>query len=235
MKKSLVLITGAGGGIGSCISKHLANKYENILLADYDSELLNVVYNQLVLTDANVMMEILDITDFANVKQVIEKYLNEYDISVLVNCAGISVDGTSDIDYSEFQQMMNVNFWGSVNTMLAVVPNMKQQNRGYIINIVSQSAKRARAKTGGYAATKFALIGYIEGLQKELSTTAVKVSALCPGMVNTRQTDDEPDYDKAEMIQPEELLCAVDFLLSIPKNVSVKEVVYECNQQLRRG
>lgn len=231
--KQLTLISGAAGGIGSCISQHMLQKKRNLLLLDNDPNLLEELKSILHFNGQDIFYELVDIRDNLSVKKVVQKYQTDFKIDTLINCAGISVDGTSEIDYQLFRKMMDVNFWGCFNTIAAVLPSMCQQEYGYIINIVSQSGKRARAKTGAYAATKFALMGYIEGLQKELANCGIKISALCPGMVNTRQTDDEPDYDKQKMIQPQELLNAIDFLLSIPANVSVKEVIYECVQQIK--
>lgn len=230
-KDRLTVVVGAGGGIGSSISKHMISLGHSVLLVDSDITLLQNLMNDLP-ENKQVISEILDITDHDQVLKIFKKYEEHYVIAILINCAGISYDGTSDISFLHFQKMMNVNFWGTYNTICAVLPQMKQENSGTIINIVSQSGKRARPKTGAYAATKFALMGYIEGLQKELANLNIKVSALCPGMVNTRQTDDEPDYDKAQMIQPKDLLCVIDFLLSVPCRASVKEIIFECVQQL---
>lgn len=232
-KKDLTLVVGAGGGIGSSVSQHMISKNQNVLLLDYDLMLLDQLKEKVDITACNVMFERVDITNYREVEKVVEKYEADYELVNLINCAGISVDGTSEVDLESFRKMMEVNFWGSVYVIKAILPYMRKRNRGYLITLVSQSGKRARPKTGAYAATKFALMGYIEALQKELAGSGIKVSALCPGMVNTRQTDDEPDYEKSEMIQPCELLGALDFLLSVPDNVSVKEVICECVQQLK--
>lgn len=233
-ENELTIIIGAGGGIGSCISRHIVSQSKPILLIDNDKLLLENIVNELKNSNNNVMFEKVDITNAGELEPAIKKYERQYNFTNIINCAGISFDGTSKIEYQSFRKMMEVNFWGFVNVINAVLPFMEKRKKGHIIVLVSQSGKRARAKTGAYAATKFALMGYIEGLQKELLSSNIKISALCPGMVNTRQTDDEPDYDKSKMIQPDELLCVIDFLLNIPYNASVKEVVFECVQQLER-
>ncbi len=234
MKQGLGIVVGAGGGIGQAVSMYMLEHFEKVLLIDADQKLIDDLLSKIAHDTAanNLYKEIVDITDYQSVKDTIDRYAHQHTLSALINCAGISIDGTSTLSYQDFHDMMQVNVFGNFNVISAALPYFKKENKGHIISLVSQSGKRARPKTGGYAASKFALMGYLEALQKELSNTNIQITALCPGMTNTRQTDDEPDVPKDVMVQPADLVSALHYLLSIPHNISIKELIIECKYQI---
>jgi len=128
-----------------------------------------------------------DIAKEQNVKQVVKKTVKAFGrIDVLFNNAGFGYFIPADkVDIKKFQQMIATNLIGQTILTREVVPIMKKQKSGTIINLVSISGKKAYAWGEFYAATKFGLMGFSEGLRDELKEFGIKVATICPGMVKT--------------------------------------------------
>jgi 3-oxoacyl-[acyl-carrier protein] reductase len=123
--------------------------------------------------------------------------------------------------------MINTNLIGVFNFVSTVAPFMKKNKKGRIINVSSFSGKIARELLGGYAATKFGVIGLNESIYKELASHGIYVTALCPSFVDTDMTADI-QMDRSEMIQTSDIVKTVDFLLGLSPSVAVKEIAMEC-------
>ncbi|MGA7617467.1 MAG: SDR family NAD(P)-dependent oxidoreductase, partial [Thermoanaerobaculia bacterium] len=104
-------------------------------------------------------------------------------IHILVNNAGFGILGRIDsTPFSELERMMQTNYFGAVNTTLAVLPIMKSQRCGAIVNVSSIAGIMGVAGMGGYGATKAALIGFTESLRDEVLRDGIRVSMICPGV-----------------------------------------------------
>ncbi|MEM1244607.1 MAG: SDR family oxidoreductase, partial [Pseudomonadota bacterium] len=152
-------------------------------------------------------------------------------IDVLVNNAGIAIKGTADIKTEDFEKIIKINLLGAFYVMHEVVPYMKQQRSGHIINMASTAAKDARANLGAYAASKFGLAGYSDALFKELADFNIDVSTLCPGMVATEMSDGSPIPD-TEKIQPEDIAESIEYILKLSQHAIVKEIVIKCRKKI---
>lgn len=127
--------------------------------------------------------------------------------------------------------MINSNLIGAINVIRATVPLMKIKNSGYIINVSSRSAETPRSFLGVYSATKAALLAFNESLYKELKDTNIKVTALCPGFVDTEMTSDVKE-DRSKLIKTTDICAAVDFLLSLSPAVALKKLSFESIVQI---
>ena len=116
---------------------------------------------------------------------------------------------------------------------MKVVPIMKKQGSGHIFNIASRAGKVGFAGKGVYGATKFGLVGLSESLYRELSEAGISVTAICPGWVNTElaQQGGTP-LSEEDMIQPEDILKTIQWLLALSPNTRIKDVVIECNKSI---
>lgn len=101
---------------------------------------------------------------------------------------------------------------------------MKKDRNGYIFNISSICGVEAFPDVGGYVASKFALTGYSDSLAQELEPIGIKVTAICPGWVNTRMANDSP-LKPEDMIQPEDIAKTVRYLLEIGKTAYIRKIV----------
>jgi short-subunit dehydrogenase len=126
----------------------------------------------------------------------------------------------------DFKSMLETNLVAQLIFTQEVVPAMKKQQSGYIFNVASRSGKVGFAGNGGYAASKFGLIGLSESLYRELTPQGIKVTALCPAWVNTNMAQEAgTPLETEEMIQPEDLFETIRWLLNLSAGACVKEVV----------
>ena len=128
--------------------------------------------------------------------------------------------------------MIETNLIGVFDMVNFVVPFMKRQKSGRIINIASHSGVVARRFLGGYAASKFGLVGFNESLHKELMPYGIYVTAICPNLVDTEMTKNVTSINKEELIQVEDIVKTVDYLLALSPNVIMKEIVLRCRAKL---
>lgn len=226
----IAIITGANKGIGKAISLGLAHLgYRTILIARNKNDLESVA--QKIRTNGGSTPELfqLDITDSFKTKSLLKHIIKKFNrIDVLVNNAGIYFDGSLDISEENFRKMLDTNLNAQHTILTEVVPIMKTQRSGYIFNVASRAGKIGFAGSGAYSASKFALVGLNESLYRELNPLGIRVTALCPGWVNTKMAvkAGTPLKEK-QMIQPEDLFKTIDWLLSLSPGACVKEVVIE--------
>jgi len=229
MNKKSAIVTGASKGIGREVAKHLASKNYHLLLISRTEELLETLRNEVaeINPDLHIQIAAIDVSNETDVNKVVNDFNQKLgSIDLLFNNAGYVKRGTSEIDSAELLKMVNANIIGAVNLIKVTVPIMKLNNSGYIINVCSRSAQTPRAFLGGYSATKAALLAFNESLHKEMKDTNIKVTALCPGFVDTEMTSDVNE-DREKLIKTSDICAAVDFLLALSPAVALKNLAFE--------
>lgn len=237
--QKVAFITGASRGIGREIAIGLAKDGYHIVLTARSLKGLQEVLKEL--NDQNTgedapshSIYATDITDNEQIKKAVQETIEKYGrIDVLVNNAGTYTPGTFDLSAEEFDRMLQVNLVAPFNVMKEVIPFMKRQQNGYIINISSRAGKVGFAGDGGYVAGKFGLVGLNESAYRELSTHGIRVTAICPGWTDTEMaTQAGTPFDGPEMIQPSDILNTIRWLLNLSPSVRVRELVLECKDSL---
>ncbi len=228
--KKVAIVTGATKGIGKAISIGLAQMgYQMVLIGRDKIDLENVseVINEK--SGITPFAFQLDITDSESVRQTIRKIKNELGrIDVLVNNAGVYYNGTLTLAEEEFKLMLETNLSAQFVLLQEIVPLMKKQKSGTIFNVASRAGKIGFAGSGAYSASKFGLVGLNESMYKELVPLGIRVTALCPGWVNTQMaTQAGTTLESKQMIQPEDLFKTIHWLLSLSPGACVKEVILE--------
>ena len=110
---------------------------------------------------------------------------------------------------------------------------MKAQGKGYIFNIVSRAAKYGFPDGGIYGSTKFAFLGLAESLYRELAPLGIHVTSLCPGWVNTEMAKKAgTPFKNDEMVQPDDILNTIRYLLNLSPNVCIKDIVFEMKKSI---
>ncbi|MDP2586176.1 MAG: SDR family oxidoreductase [Candidatus Komeilibacteria bacterium] len=189
------LISGGTSGIGRATAKQLLQDGFNVVVFSRDRSKVKKL--QLELAEHFLYDRFLvltgDIVREPSIKIVIAKTLKTFGkINVLFNNAGYGYFTEADkVDIKKFQAMLATNLIGQAILTKHVVPLMKKQKSGSIINLVSISGKRALNNGEFYSATKFGLMGYSEGIRDELKSFGIKVSTVCPGMVKTNFFEEE--------------------------------------------
>lgn len=234
------VITGASRGIGKAVSIGLASAgYKTILIATSGEKLKSVAeqIESVLKQNTELYPEIfsIDITNFGKVNNTIDELVNKFgSIDVLVNNAGIWAEGSLEADIEEFQKVMDVNVTAQYNILKSVVPVMKKQKRGYIFNITSRGGKYGFPGSATYVASKFALVGISESLYRELAEYNVKVTSISPSWVNTDMAKETGGaIPEEEMIQPEDIMKTINWLLSLSPPVSIKDVEIECRLRIK--
>ncbi|MBQ7660438.1 MAG: SDR family oxidoreductase [Clostridia bacterium] len=190
-----VLITGAGCGIGRATALRFAEEGADLALFDINASTLSTVKKELAAYASSVCTYVLDITDEAAVKRAVadaEKQLGGMDI--LVNNAGYwRVNKPfDDCEAALWDQMFQINLMGAVYCIQSVLPAMKAQKFGRIINVASVAGVYGNARMVPYSASKAAMIAMTKGLAKEIAAFGITCNATAPGTVSDARN---PDID----------------------------------------
>jgi uncharacterized protein len=212
LKGRNIVITGASGGIGAEIAKLCAASGANLVLLARSLDKLQQLQASL-LQKHQVKVDVfqLDVSDTVKVEQVFnEIFLTVGHVDILVNNAGFGVFREAhEVKIDEIKGMFEVNVVGLMACTSMVLPKMREQRFGHIINIASQAGKIATPKSSVYSATKHAVLGYTNALRMELSDFNVKVTSVNPGPIATNFfniADEKGTYVKNVqkfMLQPE--------------------------------
>ena len=183
--KPLVVITGAGSGIGRATAQAFAARGARLALCDIDFEKIAEVQRELA---ASVVL--IATVDVANREQMQHFFASVLAIdvpTVLINNAGVSVGGTfADTSIEDWDWLMGINLRGVMLGCHYVVPAMIAAKRGgHIVNIASVFGHWGAPMVSAYVASKFAVLGFSQSLRSELAPHGIGVTAMCPGMINT--------------------------------------------------
>ncbi len=190
LKDKVVLITGSSDGIGAETAKNFAKEGANVVVT-YNS---NKDKGNEVFEECNKLKEAmlikLDVTNENSVEESVEKIIDKFGaIDILVNNAGvISWKEFSEQNVKEIESQVEVNLEGLLRVTKKVLPFLKAQGEGIIINIGSGAGKHAFAGLSVYSGTKFAVRGFSQALAKELPE-GIKVYVVNPGMTATKMTN----------------------------------------------
>lgn len=182
-----VVITGGSRGLGLVLARQLADAGAKLAICARDEAAVNLAAAELRGRGAEVFASGCDVRDREQVKSFIDRVVDQFGkVDVLFNVAGIITIGPLDsITQEDFEDSMNTNCWGALNFAREVLPQMRSQGWGRIVNIASLGGKRAVPHMLPYAVSKFALVGLSNGLRAELKHENIFVTTACPGMMRT--------------------------------------------------
>jgi 3-hydroxy acid dehydrogenase / malonic semialdehyde reductase len=238
MKGRIVFVTGASSGIGAATAMEFARHGAKLLLCARRLERLQAMEAEL--RDAGaadlLLMEI-DVRDREAVKRVLTGMPEAWrSIDVLVNNAGLSRGLTKlyEDDIENWEEMIDTNVKGLLYVTRAIVPGMVERNHGHVINLGSIAGHMAYANGGVYCATKAAERFISDGLRIDVNGTAVRVTSIDPGMVETDfskvrfRGDAEraaKTYQNVDPLQAEDIADAIVWAATRPAHVSIQSVV----------
>ena len=187
LNEKVVLITGGSRGLGLVMAREFATHGARVAVCARDDEDLARVREEFASRGDHFFSSPCDVSDQNQLQSLlssVEKALGSVD--VLVNNTGtILVGPLEHMTLEDFQDVMRVNFWGAVRTTLAVLPGMRRRGRGRIVNITSIGGKVAFPHLLPYTASKFALVGFSEGLRAELAKDGIWVTTVVPNLMRT--------------------------------------------------
>ena len=187
MHGQVVLITGSSRGLGLALAEEFALQGSRVVVSARDEQELERARQQLADQGAEVLAIPCDMTQREQVQHLMEQATTHYGrVDILVNNAGIITVGPFLAQtLNDFEDSMNVLFWGPVYTTLAVLPQMLERKSGCIVNISSIGGKVSVPHLLPYSSAKFALTGFSEGLHAELAKEGISVVTVTPGLMRT--------------------------------------------------
>lgn len=220
----VVLITGAGQGIGAAIARRFALQGEKLVLVDVNAEQLRLLAESLADTGCELMQMTADVANKDQVNELVRRVVERFGrLDVLVNNAGIIRDNLiSNISEQDWDQVLDVNLKGAFLCCQAVFPTFKQQRSGKIVNIVSR-AWLGSIGQANYTASKGGLVSLTRSLALEFARFQVNVNAVAPGAIDSPMTQGLTQEARERLIrmQPtgkmgrvEDIAAAVAFLAS---------------------
>lgn len=184
MKDKVWFITGCSTGFGRELAKELLTGGYKAVVTSRKAEDVQDLVDEF---PENAIAIKLDVTKPEEVKASVEQALAHFGrIDVLVNNAGIGYFGAiEESEEDEVRRMFEINFWGLAGMTKAVLPTLRKQRSGHILNIASIGGLVGFPAVGFYNATKFAVDGYSDALSKELAPLGIKVTVVCPSGFRT--------------------------------------------------
>ncbi|ERN43120.1 short-chain alcohol dehydrogenase of unknown specificity [Rubidibacter lacunae KORDI 51-2] len=235
---SIALVTGASSGIGTACARSFARAGARLVLLARSGDRLRELQAELA-DDSGGACYVLpcDVRDRAAVTAAVASLPPSWsDIDVLVNNAGLSrgFDRFPDCSIEDWEEMIDTNLKGLLYVTRALVPGMVARDRGHIINIGSIAGHQTYPRGNVYCATKAAVRALSEGLKLDLLGTAVRVSSVDPGLVETNFSNVRFHGDRVQAaktyagmtpLTPEDIAEVVAFCASRPPHVNISEVL----------
>ena len=195
-----VLITGGSSGIGLATARLAGERGARVSLVARRTDVLDEAAASLRTANVNVAVAAADVADAAQVAAAVSALSDaQGPVDIVVCSAGQARPGYfAELDPDLFRQMMDVNYYGTVNVVRAVVPGMIERRRGSVVGVSSAAGLVGVFGYTAYAPTKFAVRGFLESLRGELAPHGIHVGCSFPPDTDTPQLEDENRYKPAE-------------------------------------
>ena len=240
IQNKVVIITGASSGLGEATAKRLAASGAKLMLAARREDRLKELVAAIAQTGGTASYLVTDVVDRAQVEALAKQTLSTYGrIDVLINNAGLMpLSPLDQIKVEEWDQMIDVNIKGVLYGIAAVLPMMRQQKSGHIINVSSVAGHKVFPGAAVYCATKFAVRAISEGLRLE-SNGEIRSTNISPGAVATELTSTISDADTAASINAlyeiaidaDAIARAIAYAIEQPGDVDVNEMIIRPTRQ----
>jgi len=236
MNPKIILISGGTYGIGKGTAWRLLHDGHHAAVFSRDRKKVAMFQRELAVAAKDHALVLQgDVTDERQVKAMVQKTARRFGtIDILVNNAGFGYfDKADTVDITRFDAMIHTNLIGVTMLTKHVVPYMKKQGSGLIVNVVSISGKKSTAPLGSfYSATKFGVMGYSEGIRNELKEYGIKVCTVCPGMVDTAFFDTKELARRKKlaggrmptMLQVGDISSIISFICNQPPHCDIQDV-----------
>jgi 3-oxoacyl-[acyl-carrier protein] reductase len=220
------LVTGGSMGIGRAISLDLAASGADVAFTyRRHGEEAKMVAEEIKKMGRRGLALQADVASFEEAQKIVDKAVEEFGgLDILVNNAGMNWDGVIwKMTEEQWDRVIEVNLKGYFNYIRAVVPILKEQGSGKIVNITSINGLRGKFGQTNYSASKAGIIGLTKALAREMGRYSVNVNAVAPGLIETEMVKEAPESVKemalSEIVlgrlgQPEEVAWVVTFLCS---------------------
>lgn len=228
LNNKVVVLTGAGRGAGRSIALSLAGEGARLALASRTESELNAVQEEVEALGAEVIALPTDLSDPSQVDGLAQETLKAFGtVDVIINNAGWCppLRLVQDTSLEDWDFAINVNARGPFLLIKALLPTMLAKRSGHVINVSSNVARGGCATASAYSAAKAALLALGETLLEEVAKHGIRVTSMLPGTINTgMRWDDDPDFPRETVIEPEDFAQVVISVLKLNDYVLVEEI-----------
>ncbi len=232
----VIVITGASSGIGEATARVLAQAGHKVVLGARRTERLETLTQTIREAGGQAIYQSVDVTKRDQVQDLVNSAREHFGrVDVLINNAGIMPLANIELDkVEEWDRMIDVNIKGVLYGISAVLPVMREQKQGQIINISSIGAYAVSPSAAVYCATKYAVRAISDGLRQEMTDGEIRVTNIAPGITESELADIISDDETRELWQdirsraylPAEAIAkAMLYAIEQPQNVDVNEIV----------
>jgi len=217
LKEKIAVVTGGTKGIGYAVAASLLKAGARVFICARDKAELKSALEKLS-ASGEVDGEVCDVRSEEQIEAMLGEAIRVFGgVDILVNNAGVGIIGKTveEMSGDEFRQTLETNLFGVFYACHHAIPLMKRRGGGYIVNISSLAGQNAHPKMAAYNASKFGLNGFSEALMLEVRAENIKVTAICPGSVNTYFGGGAPDAKNSWQLQPEDIAETIMNLLAM--------------------
>lgn len=228
IKDKVILVTGGGRGLGEAISRCLAKSGANVQVADIRVDLAENVVSDIRKAGGRATAVRLDVTDSNQIDRVVLNTVSQYGrLDAVVNNAGVDKTvSVEELSIDEWNKILAVNLTAPFMMSRRVMPVLREQGGGHIINIVSTAARRAWPNAAAYHASKWGLLGFTHALHTEGRAHGVKVTAFITGGMRTPFLLDRfPEIDIETLQEPADVAESVKYVLCAPRGSVIPEIM----------
>jgi NADP-dependent 3-hydroxy acid dehydrogenase YdfG len=238
----VVVITGASSGLGEASARHLSAQGAAIVLGARRIDRMNAVAAELMRAGGKTLALATDVTHHEQVQQLVDAAVQRFGrVDVIINNAGLMPHSPLErLKIDDWDRMIDVNIKGVLYGIAAVLPYMKRQKSGHIINVSSVAGHKVGPGGAVYSATKHAVRVISEGLRQEVKPYNIRTTVISPGAVATELPDSATEADVAAnlrkfydayAIPADSFARAVAFAMSQPEDVDVNEILFRPTRQ----
>jgi NADP-dependent 3-hydroxy acid dehydrogenase YdfG len=240
IQNKVVIITGASSGLGEATARRLAKNGAKLMLAARREDRLKELVTDIQKDGGTAKYQLTDVSDRTSVEALAKATYQAYErIDVLVNNAGLMpLSPLDEIKVDEWEKMIDVNIKGVLYGVAAVLPIMRQQKSGHIINLSSVAGHKVFSGGTVYCATKFAVKAISEGIRLE-SHGHIRSTNISPGAVDTELTNTISHDETAKgvnqlysvAIEADAIARAITYAIEQPQDVDVNEMIIRPTKQ----
>jgi len=207
----VAIVTGASSGIGRATALALAEQGGWVALASRNGEALSALAEELKRQGRQVIVIPTNVTQREQVETLVEEVLAQWGrVDILISNAGEYIRALiTDLDPADLQRSLDVNFFGGVYCVKAVLPHMLAQRSGHIVFVTSMDGKIGLPPDAPYVSAKFALTGFCEVLRQEVHDSGIAVTNVLPGRVDTVMIENLKFAWISPKILPESVAAAI--------------------------
>jgi 3-oxoacyl-[acyl-carrier protein] reductase len=217
------IVTGGGSGIGRGVSLALASEGVRVVVCGRRKVKIDETVDLVYKSGGKAVAIQGDVSKFEDVERIVGSTIETYgNVDILINNAGVYAGAPiHELEVATWDRILAVNLRGPFLMARAVLPHMRSQQNGHIINISSESGMNYYENDAAYGVSKHALNALGEYIQRENQALNIRVDTICPGMVVTEMSKDSPGLNHAKCLEPEDIADLMLWLLTRNQNVKI--------------